>query len=412
MKATAIIGANFGDEGKGLMTDYFAAQGDSVVVRFNGGAQAGHTVTLREPSHGNVFHHFGSGTLAGSPTYLSKYFILNPMLFRREYEDLKKKGITPEVYIDSECLVTTPFDMMLNQIIEVVRGDNRHGSCGIGINETIVRHKKIPIYLTDYSDCLPDKFKRILDYIESRLTEFGISEIPGRFRHIFENCEAVIEKFLDDVEFVKNISGGYFFKALKKNIIFEGAQGLLLDEDSRFFPYVTHSKTGLCNVIKLIKDWELDIDFLKVVYVTRCYTTRHGVGPLPFEVKKEILPFFIRDTTNINNEFQGDLRFGYLSLDYLSKTINTDLAENAKLPLEANLAITCLDQIPGNATFEKDGILYYSSIDSFISLALKSIHTNFGYISWGPCRDDVMNYRVTNSDSLLKGVLNGQVATS
>ncbi len=97
--AKVVIGANFGDEGKGLVTDYFSAQENSIVVRFNGGAQAGHTV-VRPDGVSHVHGHFGSGTLNGSPTYLSRHFVSHPHWFYEELELLKKIGIEPKVYAD------------------------------------------------------------------------------------------------------------------------------------------------------------------------------------------------------------------------------------------------------------------------------------------------------------------------
>ena len=396
-KLIAIIGSNFGDEGKGLMTDYFASQGDSIVVRFNGGAQAGHTVVT--PTLRHVFHHFGSGTLAGAPTYLSKYFILNPILFRREYEELEKNGVEPEVYIDPTCLITTPFEMLLNQVIETVRGGDRHGSCGLGINETVERNKIFSLTLENYFDW--DKYRWILDYIPMRLEQFGITEIPPRFKHIVRNYHTVINRFLDDVDFLVSHSskinlskGGWIWK----NIIFEGAQGLLLDEDSPFFPYVTRSKTGLCNVAKLINELNFKFDVLKVVYVTRWYTTRHGVGPLPWEN-----PYFKpEDETNVENEFQGGLRCGWLDLDLFSRTINRDLAENGSIPIEAELAVTWLDTAK-QITY-KDEQLYKSSIDRFISDLLKSVHSHKAYLSYGPTRNTVFPVVYQLSGKGLKGI--------
>ena len=91
-----VIGANYGDEGKGLMTDYFAAQGAEqgkrvLVVTSNGGAQRGHTVTLPDGRR-HVFHHFGSGTFAGADTFLCRNFILNPILYEEERSVLEKSG--------------------------------------------------------------------------------------------------------------------------------------------------------------------------------------------------------------------------------------------------------------------------------------------------------------------------------
>lgn len=140
MKAYAVLGANFGDEGKGLTTDYLASQqtNNSIVVRFNGGAQAAHTVqTPLNQRH--VFKHIGSGSFCNSATFLSEFFICNPLLFRNEYEQLLNYNLTPQIYVHPQAIITTPYDMMINQIAEEHRGNNRHGSCGVGINETVER---------------------------------------------------------------------------------------------------------------------------------------------------------------------------------------------------------------------------------------------------------------------------------
>ena len=101
MVIKVVVGANFGDEGKGLMTDCFCHQSSvkgekCLVVLHNGGAQRGHTVVTPEGGR-HVFHHFGSGTFVGADTYLSEDFILNPMVFRQEWEELKTLGVSPKV---------------------------------------------------------------------------------------------------------------------------------------------------------------------------------------------------------------------------------------------------------------------------------------------------------------------------
>jgi adenylosuccinate synthase len=97
MRARVVIGANFGDEGKGLLTDYLCAQGAGMVVRFNGGANAGHTVVTPDGKR-HVFSHFGSGSFCDVPTFLSPYFVCNPVLFFHELETLHKLGVSPTVY--------------------------------------------------------------------------------------------------------------------------------------------------------------------------------------------------------------------------------------------------------------------------------------------------------------------------
>ena len=135
--AKIVIGANFGDEGKGLTTDYLSMGGnDPIVVRFNGGAQAGHTVqTIDNKAH--VFHHVGSGSFLDIPTFLSKFFIVNPTAFVLELEELEALSMKPRLYLDIRAPLTTPYDMIINWAIETKRGNSRHGSCGFGIDQTM-----------------------------------------------------------------------------------------------------------------------------------------------------------------------------------------------------------------------------------------------------------------------------------
>jgi adenylosuccinate synthase len=133
----AVIGGQLGDEGKGLITD-FLSNHLTLVVRFNGGAQAGHTVVLPDGRR-HEFHHFGAGCFKAACTLLSRHFIVNPLLYAKEYHSPELKGIRKTVYVDPRCRVTTPLDMMLNTLVEERRGAQRHGSCGVGINETVTR---------------------------------------------------------------------------------------------------------------------------------------------------------------------------------------------------------------------------------------------------------------------------------
>ena len=120
----------------------------------------------------HVFKHFGSGTLKGVPTYLSKHFILNPILFREEWEGLvKKKGVTPKVIVHPEAIITTPYDMIINQIVETYRGKNRHGSCGFGIFETITRNKAVK-YKTLNARCIVKFSDFDRDLIRNILREY------------------------------------------------------------------------------------------------------------------------------------------------------------------------------------------------------------------------------------------------
>lgn len=318
MRARVVIGANFGDEGKGLVTDFLCAQGADVVVRFNGGAQAGHTVVTLDGAR-HVHKHVGSGTLQGIPTFLSQFFVCNPIAFFQELDDLKKLGITPAVYAHPQCLVTTFADMLINQRKESLRGMKRHGSCGIGVNETM-RRSEIPelkITMADLwngVDLTPQ-----LDMICNKWAPFRSGEVidePAMVEAFMKGCEAF-------ANYVKPLGISQC-----KDPVFEGAQGLLLDQNNtEFHPHLTPSNTGMDNVRILCA--QAGIDEIEAYYVSRTYLTRHGAGPLPGEDFELRYP----DATNVENEHQGPLRFAPLDYEALRKRCLADYGKGYKLVL-------------------------------------------------------------------------------
>jgi adenylosuccinate synthase len=184
VKVLAVIGANFGDEGKGRLVDQLVDKNDNpaVVIRYNGGAQAGHTVVCPDGRE-HAFSHFGSGSFLGAATYLSELFISNPLIFVGELKELKELKVEPTVIADPLTPITTPYDMMLNREIELWRGANRHGSCGYGVSETVGRlcdspYKTFLFNFTENRTRFEQVVKAIRDeYIPSRLEKLGI-KIP------------------------------------------------------------------------------------------------------------------------------------------------------------------------------------------------------------------------------------------
>lgn len=388
----AVIGAGFGDKGKGLMTDFFASKiGDKcIVVRQNGGAQASHTVVTSNGLR-HAFSHIGSGTYAGCDSHLSKFFIVNPVIYSIE----RKEVVPTNISADPRCLVTTPYEMVINQLVERNRDEGRHGSCGVGINETIRRHNNMPVTVQELKDpgTLTFILRTIRDiYVPKRLDELGITDcdITSDQSFILKN-DLVIEKFLDEVKLF--LSDCTIIqdedKLPNKDIVFEGAQGLLLDQDHEYFPYVTHSKTGLDNVVKLCKS--CGIDEIETCYVTRCYLTRHGAGPMPGEVPNK--PYNgIVDLTNIPNEWQGSLRFGLLNLDLLMRTILNDISNHQDISLVSNLSMTCLDHLPGYPNgYRMSYIVSEKEEESTAYDLIKALSKGFNivYTSNGPTREHI-----------------------
>lgn len=362
MKAHVVIGAGFGDEGKGKMVDFLASRTDNaVVVKCNGGAQAAHTVQVE--GQRTIFHHIGSGHLAGADTYLEKEFIVNPILFNEEFNLLPKNG---KIVCHPECRVTTPYDMIYNQALEMQRGDNKHGSCGLGINATVDRHEKIPFHA--FALASTNEIRRILTYTKDLLRD-KIKKEHINQEVLFEalrNSFIIDEKFIQDCHlFYERTQYSNERFLIGREIIFEMAQGLLLDEHHEWFPYVTRSRTGLDNVIAMLPKIP-SITELRVTYMTRAYATRHGAGPFPTEHEWKCN---LQDETNLFNKWQGFLRFGYLDLDLLFKTIEGDINKaKDKIPVTETLCVTCVDQVSNSGVlFKHHGTNHFLKAGDFLS---------------------------------------------
>ena len=349
-----VVGANFGDEGKGLMTDYFCHQATSknkscIVVMSNGGAQRGHTVNLFDGKK-HVFKHFGSGTLVGAHTYCPSEFILNPMEFVRELEDLQQLFVSPVVYVEALCRWTTPYDMIINQIVEAARGDKKHGSCGMGIWETVYRWKVQPDLYTIYEfnqlpfDSKVEHLKRIRDnWLPKRLKEHGVSDVPSEWKEIVAS-DFLIHNFIEDVRIFCTNTRRVVYPVLKKydSVVFESGQGLLLDENITFYgDNTTPSNTGIFNACKRINT-QFDAANVEFCYVTRTYMTRHGAGRFLTECDKASINSSMLDETNITNPFQDNLRYGELNIDNLKLRVENNLlnASGLRFNHTASIAVT------------------------------------------------------------------------
>lgn len=351
-----VIGANFGDEGKGLMTDYFCQHFENPVlnVRFNGTCQAGHTVVQGEKRH--VFSHFGAGSFNSNvTTYLSSFFYVNPILFVSEYYKLKKLGINPKVIIAKDAPVVTFFDMAFNRLKETSRGKNRHGSCGLGLWESVVRDREGCFITVD--DLRKSPMKLAAKLYEIRDNYYGKKakdeniDLNYDLDGINWYDENIISAYIDDA---KRMCSLVQFEdesvALNQfdSIVFEGAQGLLLDWQNReYMPHLTASRTGSFNVNQLLNKIEEPID-LEVCYITRSYFTRHGAGFFKTEVRdKEVLGLTEDDKTNVLNTWQGYFRYGYFDMPLFKKTLERDLFDLKDKKLKKSICVSHLDETDG-----------------------------------------------------------------
>ena len=323
-----VIGAAYGDEGKGRIVNELSDE-RTTVIRFNGGAQAGHTVVQNGKRH--VFSHFGAGTLKGAHTHLSRFFVLHPILHQKELNELPMTW-NPCVTVDPRCEITFPLDVYFNNH----NADNlKHGTVGVGFGETLERASRG----YDITPCNLDTAEdKMIAWANIRSAELEIEDKTTMNRIIRD-----IPVYLDTINhFLKYVGCMYDEELMttERKLIFEGAQGLMLDQDYGVFPHVTRSNTGMKNVIAIAGDREFDI-----TYVTRAYGTRHGNGPFPYENAQPPFPGY-QDKTNQDGGAQGKLRFAPLNLDDIRAAIKHDAGDRPY-----RCAITCMDEVPATVKY-------------------------------------------------------------
>jgi len=351
-QAFLTVDLGFGDAGKGTITDWLCHTGAKIVVRYNGGCQCGHAVQLLNGRQ-HIFSQFGSGTFNGATTFLSRFVLVNPLLLMKEAEALANLGVinpNEKIFIDGKCLMTTPFHRAINRLTEIARGDKRHGSCGKGIGDTVAYNLTYPgmaPLLGDLKDInelrnklvvLRDnkrKEARTLALPRTTLVEQELSTLfdDNVFDHILERYRAFSKTYrIVDSEFI-----GDCLNHTKTSIVFEGAQGVLLDEWLGFQPFTTWSTTTLGNAELLLKECNY-VEPIVRMGIMRAYATRHGAGP--FITEDDELKF--QDFNNITNDWQGKLRIGWPDMVMARYATNCILSDGEKLD---TIALTCVDRI-------------------------------------------------------------------
>jgi adenylosuccinate synthase len=318
-RATVVVDLGFGDAGKGIVTDALVrARGARAVVRFNGGAQAGHNVVLPDGRH-HTFAQFASGTFVdGVRTYLSRHVVVHPTALVAEARALENKGVRDaiaRVSVSAEARVVTPFHQAACRIREIARGAGRHGSCGVGVGEVMRDELEDPSGVVRMHHLRDARTLRtLLERARERLRE--------SVRGLAEGCEeravfdAPIAPWLSSLPNVEVLDERAFARRLngEREVIFEGAQGVLLDEWRGFHPFTTWSTCTFDNALELTEGWDLTR-----LGVVRTYATRHGAGPFPTERGDLDLP----EPHNALGPWQGAFRRGDLDLVLLRYAIES-----------------------------------------------------------------------------------------
>jgi adenylosuccinate synthase len=338
MKAIITVGLGFGDEGKGAIVDFLVRELQAgLVVRYSGGAQVGHNVELPDGRR-HTFSQFGAGTFAGARTWLGPRMIVSPATLTPEAKHLASLGMADPWSLLSAhpaALVSTSYHVAMNRLRELARGDARHGSCGLGIGETRHYWLKYGADTVTMGD-LADRRRLVekLTLLRDRLL-LEMQDLPhidrkwaGELHDTFPAAEAdLLQRSAARIATTATMPPA-------DTVIFEGAQGVLLDEWHGFHPYTTWSTVTPLHAREIAA--EHGITDVTVLGLTRAYSTRHGAGPFPTWDRE--FTAALADHGNPTNAWQGSLRAGPLDpvlLDYAVRVCQVDA-----------LAVTCLDQLP------------------------------------------------------------------
>ncbi len=294
MSTLIVVGSQWGDEGKGKITDLLSEEAD-IIVRYQGGCNAGHTVVKGDEQY--IFHLIPSGILhEGVKCLIGNGVVVDPQSLLQEIESLKKKNIeiNGNLLIDFKAHVVLPYHKTLDEMKETKRGKDKIGTTKRGIGPA-------------YVDKIARTGIRMIDLIDEKSLSKKLENTLNEKNTIFEKLYGVkisnqekkdiIKKYREYGQLLKKYVidiSLYLNQAINedKKILFEGAQGTLLDIDHGTFPYVTSSNPiagGAC-IGTGVGPTKID----RVTGITKAYTTRVGRGPFPTEIQGEEIEEYIR----------------------------------------------------------------------------------------------------------------------
>jgi adenylosuccinate synthase len=286
MTNVVVVGSQWGDEGKGKIVDWLSSRAD-VVVRFQGGHNAGHTLVI----DGETFKLslLPSGSVRpGKLSIIGNGVVVDPWALLEEIEQIGRQGVqvTPDTLkIAANACLILPLHGALDRAREEARGSGRIGTTGRGIGpayEDKVARRAIRVCDLADDAGLPDHIEQLLSHHNALLRGLGVDEIePGSLLALLREIAPKILPFADDVWAILDDA-----KRAGKRILFEGAQGAMLDVDHGTYPFVTSSNTHAAQAAVGSGTGVRSIGY--VLGITKAYTTRVGSGPFPTEQDNDI----------------------------------------------------------------------------------------------------------------------------
>jgi adenylosuccinate synthase len=309
----AVLGMQFGDEGKGKITDYLSENFD-VVVRFNGGNNAGHTVVTSQGKF--KFHLIPSGSLRSSVVILGNGMVIDPYSLLDEISNLKKANPDVQIKISKMAHVVTPIHKFLDKSEETVRGGLSIGTTAQGIGPTYEdKYARSGIRVVDLLDkeIVSRKLEIIYHMKESLLAGSIYKDQSERDKLAAELHEAGM-KLMQYLDYTENLI--FRYSQENKSILFEGAQGTMLDIDFGMYPFVTSSNT-LAGALSSGSGFPFR-KIQRVIGVMKAYVSKVGSGPFPTEIDGD-LAVKLRDLGHEYGTTTGrPRRVGWLDLPLLN----------------------------------------------------------------------------------------------
>ncbi len=301
----AVIGLQWGDEGKGKIVDYLSQDFD-LVVRYQGGNNAGHTVIVDDTTY--KLNLIPSGVIRGKICFLGQGVVLDPNHFSNEYDQIKKKINNPKIYLSSNISLILDYHKQLDKINEsILNSEKKIGTTSKGIGPAYqdkVGRKSIKLYDLKSKKIIKEKMHSIKKFYDPILESFNESKIN------IEQTILDLHSFYDVVNELI-VDNSYIKKEFKnKKILFEGAQGALLDLDHGSYPFVTSSNTVSSNIVI---GSALQVDY-QTVGIFKAYATRVGNGPFPSELFDDIGDYIAEKGVEVGTVTKRKRRCGWLDL--------------------------------------------------------------------------------------------------
>ena len=301
----AVIGLQWGDEGKGKIVDYLSEDFD-LVVRYQGGNNAGHTVIVEDTTY--KLNLIPSGVIRGKICFLGQGVVLDPNHFSSEYDQIKKKINNPKIYLSSNISLILDYHKQLDKINEsILNSEKKIGTTSKGIGPAYqdkVGRKSIKLYDLKSKKIIEEKMNSIKKFYDPILESFNESKIniEQTIQYLLSFYDVVNELIVDNSQIKKEFKN--------KKILFEGAQGALLDLDHGSYPFVTSSNTVSSNIVI---GSALQVDY-QTVGIFKAYATRVGNGPFPSELFDDIGDYIAEKGVEIGTVTKRKRRCGWLDL--------------------------------------------------------------------------------------------------